>query len=380
MFEFVTAGRIVVGSGTRSRLGDLTLPLGRRALVGTGSNSDRHRELVDLLTDAGIEVTTATQSGEPTAESVTDIVAATPSSVDVVVAIGGGSVIDAAKAAAALLTNGGEILDYVEVVGAGRTLEAAPLPMVAVPTSAGTGAEVTKNAVVTVPEHHVKVSLRHDAMVPAVALVDPELTLGLPPHVTAHTGFDALTQCIESFVSGFANPVTDGLARTGIALAAGGLERAWSDGSDLAAREAMSTAALLGGMALANAKLGAVHGLAGPMGGVTGAPHGSICGHLLAPVMAANLASLDADHPAVGRHVEVARLLTGRSDATAEDGVAWVTGLAERLGLDGLDGPPPSDDTVTALVEAAQRSSSMRGNPVTLGDEVVTELIRGCWR
>ena len=213
---------------------------------------------------------------------------------DVVVAIGGGSVIDTGKAVAMLLGNGGDPLDYLEVIGAGQAITRPSAPCIAVPTTAGTGAEVTANAVLASPAHRVKTSLRSRTMIPWAALVDPLLTVSCPPSVTAASGMDALTQCLEPFVSPMANPLTDAVAREGMRRAAAGLRSAYDDGSNLSARADMSLASVAGGMALANAKLGAVHGLAGVIGGTIAMPHGVACAALLVPVMEANVAALRA--------------------------------------------------------------------------------------
>ena len=237
-------------------------------------------------------------AGEPTVELArAGVAAAREHGADVIAAIGGGSVIDLGKAVAMLLANGGDPLDYLEVVGSGQKITRPAAPCVAVPTTAGTGAEVTANAVLAVPEHRLKASLRSPLMIPRVALVDPELTVSCPPAVTAASGLDALTQCLEPFVSVRATPITDGLAREGLRRAATGLRAAHADGGDLAARTDMAMCALLGGMALANAKLGAVHGLAGVIGGTADVPHGMACAALLAPVIEANVRA-----PAVRAH------------------------------------------------------------------------------
>ena len=232
-----------------------------------------------------------------------------------VIGLGGGSAIDTGKAIAALLTNPGDPLDYLEVIGRGQALQQTPLPYIAIPTTAGTGSEVTRNAVLASHEHHVKVSLRSPLMLPRVAIVDPELTYSLPPAITASTGLDALTQLIEPYTCNSPNPMIDAICREGMQRAARSLKRAYQNGSDAAAREDMSIAALFGGMALANAKLGAVHGFAGPLGGLFPAPHGMICARLLPFVVEANVRALqmrEPDSPVLKRYDEVAQLLTGR--------------------------------------------------------------------
>ncbi|HKA95460.1 MAG TPA: iron-containing alcohol dehydrogenase [Streptosporangiaceae bacterium] len=366
-FEFATAGHIVVGGGRAAELPEILAGLGSRVLVCTGANPARH---AGLLAGLGLPAAVFPVAAEPTAELArVGVAAAREHGADAVAAIGGGSVIDLGKAVAMLLGNGGDPLDYLEVVGAGRRITRPAVPCVAVPTTAGTGAEVTANAVLASPAHRLKASLRSPLMIPRVALVDPQLTVSCPPPVTAASGLDALTQCLEPFVSTRANPLTDGLAREGLRRAGAGLRAAYADGSDLAARADMSTCSLLGGIALANAKLGAVHGLAGVIGGTADVPHGMACAALLAPVIDANVRALRSARPgspALYRYTEAARLLTGRPAASIEDGLAWIRETNTMLAVPGLGtfGVRPQDaDDVAAK---AAGSSSMRGNPVAL--------------
>ena len=259
-------------------------------------------------------------------------------------------------------------MDYLEVIGGARPLGVRPAPCVAIPTTAGTGAEVTRNAVLESREHGVKVSMRHPWMLPVLAIVDPALTEGMPRDVTAYTGLDALTQLVEPFLSRAANPLTDALCREGIARVARSLRRACEDGSDRAAREDMSMASLFGGLALANAKLGAVHGFAGPLGGMFhGVPHGAVCASLLPCVMGANLRALReraAGSPALAKFDELGRLLTGRGDAGAA--VSWIEGLCQDLGVRGLVALGVDLGRRDEIVAKAMAASSMRGNPVEL--------------
>lgn len=231
------------------------------------------------------------------------------------------------------------------------------------------------------PEHRVKASLRSPFMLPALAVVDPELTHSVPPDVTAATGLDALTQCLEPFVSTRANPLTDAVCREGMQRAARALRRAYVDGSDASAREDMALASLMGGLALANAGLGAVHGFAGPIGGMFPAPHGAICARLLAPVMRANVEALRQrapNAPALDRYRLVARLLTGDQAAEADDGIAWVDALVEKLRVPRLAafGIAPAD--LAEIVAKARQASSMKANPISLaGDELMRVLQQG---
>jgi alcohol dehydrogenase class IV len=365
-FEFATAGRIMAGAGRAGELPGVLAGLGSRVLVCTGANPGRH---AGLLAGLGLPAAVFPVPGEPTVDVArAGVAAAREHGADVVAAIGGGSVIDAGKAVAMLLGNGGDPLDYLEVIGSGRAITEPAAPCVAVPTTAGTGAEVTANAVLGAPAHGLKASLRSPLMIPRVALVDPQLTASCPPPVTAASGLDALTQCLEPFVSVRATPLTDALAREGLCRAAAGLRAAYADGADLAAREDMALCALLGGMALANAKLGAVHGLAGVVGGTADVPHGIACAALLAPVIEANVRALRGS-PVLARYAEVARVLTGEPGASIEDGLAWIRQTLALLAVPGLAafglGPGHADD----VAAKAAVSSSMQGNPVSLSHD-----------
>ncbi len=375
-FEFATAGHIMAGAGRAEELPGVLAGLGSRVLVCTGADPARHAGLL-----AGLDLPTAVfaVAGEPTVELArSGTAAAREHGADVVVAIGGGSVIDLGKAVAMLLGNGGDPLDYLEVVGSGKKITQPAVPLLAVPTTAGTGAEVTANAVLASPAHGVKASLRSPLMIPRVALVDPELTVSCPPPVTAASGLDALTQCLEPFVSAWANPLTDGLAREGLRRAAAGLRAAYADGSDLAARADMAMCSLLGGIALANAKLGAVHGLAGVIGGMADVPHGVACAALLAPVIEANVEALrsgPAGHPALGRYTEAARLVTGNPAASIEDGLAWVRETVTLLAVPGLATFGVRPQHAGDVAAKAARSSSMQGNPVALSDSDLRAIV-----
>ena len=249
----------------------------------------------------------------------------------------------------------------------------------ALPTTAGTGSEVTRNAVLAAPEQRVKVSLRSPRMLARLALVDPELTYSLPPAVTASSGLDALTQLIEPFVTPAANPLTDALCRDGIPRAARALRRAYADGADAEARQDMALASLLGGLALANSRLGAVHGLAGPLGGwLPAAPHGALCARLLPIVTAANVRALDLrgrTSPALARYAEAAALLTGDKEASAADAAEWLGALAAALHIPPLREYGLTSGDIGALVPQAQRANSMRGNPIALTDAEVAEIL-----
>ncbi len=369
-FEFATAARIVFGPGTLSQAGTLTRELGRHAFVVTGRDPGRAHSLLGLLARAGVSATTFALAGEPSTADVERATArARAAGCDCVLGFGGGSAIDTAKAVAALLTNGGYLSDYLEVVGRAQPLTRAAAACLAIPTTAGTGAEVTRNSVLSAVTQRVKVSLRSPHLLPRVALVDPELTTCLPPALTASTGLDALTQLIEPYTSCRAQPLADALCVEGLRRCARSLRRAFDQGDDADAREDMALASLFGGLALANAGLGAVHGLAGPIGGRFAAPHGAICAALLPHVMAANIARLRAGGPPAGvlaRYDEVARLLTGSPHATADDGTRWVETLVTALGIPALATYGITRADFSAIAAAAERASSMKANPVSL--------------
>ena len=379
-FEFATAGRVVFGTGAVETLADLTRGFGRHALVVTGRSPERGALVVRLLRGGGAAATPYPVLHEPDVDTVRAGVAlARRAGCDFLVGIGGGSALDVAKAIAALLTNDGDLFDYLEVVGRGLPLPQAPVPCAAVPTTAGTGSEVTRNAVLAVPEQRVKVSLRSSLMLPRVAVVDPGLTLGLPAAVTAATGLDALTQLIEPYVSCRATPMTDALCLRGIQLAALALPKAFDEPADLPSRERMSLASLWGGMALANAGLGAVHGMAGPIGGMFDAPHGAVCAALLSHGMRANIEAMAArapGHAALGRYAEIARVLTGDPNAGPLDGVDWVDRLVRHLGVPRLGAYGVTPAHVAEVATSAERTSSMRGNPVPLTRDELEALVQ----
>lgn len=376
-FEFATANRIIFGRNALSEVAPLAVNWGRRALLITGRNDERAAGLKDELIKQGMTVSTCPVCSEPTLSAVREsIKIGRENRCDVVIGIGGGSVIDAGKAVSALLTNGGGLLDYLEIIGDGQSLKNPSLPYIAIPTTAGTGTEATANAVIKSPEHGRKVSFRGRFLSPAVAVIDPLLTQSMPASLTASTGMDALTQLIEAFVSRKANPLTDGLCREGLARAGRSLRRAWNNGNDIDAREDMSLAALFSGMALANAGLGAVHGFAAVIGGMTDIPHGVVCARLLVPVVRVNLATLRQTGGAsamLAKFDELGRILTDRPEAVVEDGLAWMNNLYAEFQLPSLREVGLREQDFVTVAEMAEKSSSMRGNPADLSEE---DLIR----
>jgi alcohol dehydrogenase class IV len=378
-FEFATASRIIFGPGTVREVGPTASKLGKHALLVTGRSTGRAAPLAAELGTSGLSLSSFAVEGEPTLEMIRcGVDLARANGCDLVISFGGGSAIDAGKAIAALLANAGDLLDYLEVIGAGKPLPLPSAPFIAVPTTAGTGSEVTRNAVLSSPEHRVKVSLRSPLMLPRLAVVDPELTLNLPPAVTAHTGLDALAQLIEAYVSARANPMTDGLCREGIERAARSLRRAYHDGHNLEARSHMAVSSLLSGLALANAGLGIVHGFAGPIGGMFPAPHGALCAALLPHGMQINIRVLQERAPeseATRRYAEVAAILTGRASARTEDGIDWVRGICDELSIPSLRSYGIGTEDISVLVEKASRASSTKGNPVKLSPEEMRAVL-----
>jgi alcohol dehydrogenase class IV len=378
-FEFATANRIMFGAGKLNELGNQLKGRTKRLLLVRGNSSDAIPRVREILSAQEIPFDEFSLHAEPTVDTASEGVSfALTHGCDLVIGLGGGSVLDAGKAIAALATNRGDVFDYLEVIGRGQPLTNAPLPFIAIPTTAGTGTEVTRNAVLGSPAHGVKVSLRSPMMLPSLAIVDPELTYSLPPDITASSGLDALTQLIEPFVSVKANPMTDAICREGIRHAAKSLRKAYHNGADVSAREGMALASLFGGMALANSALGAVHGFAGPLGGMLNAPHGAICAKLLPLVMDANLKALEsrhAGHAAIERYDEIAQLLTGIELASAWDGVQWVSALVGELNIPPLSAHGMTEAHIPEAVQKTLNASSYKGNPIALSEGELTGIL-----
>ena len=377
-FQFATSTRIIFENGSYKKVPGLINEFGSKVLIVSGKNKILSGQLSEWLNKAKIEFEIFRVVSEPTTHDIekgTDI--ARKSGCNVVVGIGGGSVVDSGKAIAALVANKGELTDYLEIIGKGRRLEEVPLPFIAIPTTAGTGAEVTRNSVIKSTEKNVKVSLRSDLMFPKIAVIDPELTLTMSPGITASTGMDALTHLLETFVSCQSNPFIDILCIEGMKRISSSLVRAFTDGNNPEARENMAMASMLGGMALANVKLGAVHGFAGPLGGMYPIPHGAVCACLLPAVMEVNIAALKEKkmEKQLLKFNEVARILTQNNFAVADDGVIWVKEMVKKLKIPSLSDFHLSHDSFPELIEKAQNSSSMKGNPVELEYEKLYEIL-----
>ncbi len=377
-FEFSGVARIIFGRGKFALAGELAAGLGRSALVVfNGGGANEH--LIEPVTKAGVAVFLWRQRGEPIAAQIDEAVEeAHRQHCDCVIGLGGGSAIDAAKAVAGLLTNGGSAIDYMEVVGKGKKIARPAAPWMAIPTTAGTGAEATRNAVIGLPEKRFKASIRSELLLPRIALIDPNLGVTVPPTTTASSGMDALCQLIESYTSTGASPMTDTLAMQAIPIAARCLPKAYHDGADLDAREGMALAALLSGITLTNAGLGAVHGFAAPLGANFPAPHGTICAALLPHIIAANIKALREQAPsessrALTRYAAVGRKFPGfesATDAEAVDVCAQFTSkLAHELNIPPLKTFGIQPQHVPEMVSLARKASSMRFNPVVLSDE-----------
>lgn len=379
-FEFATANRIIFGSGSVNKASQIVQKYGSNPLVITGKSAKRAEPLLNQFENSSINASVFPVSSEPTTTIISECLQiAQKKNCNVIISIGGGSPIDTGKAVAALMTNEGDLLDYLEVIGKGKPLKNPSIPFIAVPTTAGTGAEVTKNSVINSPEHKVKVSLRSQFLLPDVAVIDPFLTHSMPPNITEYTGLDAFTQVIEPYVSNKANPLTDSICREGIKRISRSLLKAYKDGSDNKAREDMCIGSLFGGFALANSKLGAVHGLAGPLGGMIGAPHGAICGILLPNVIKVNILALKSrkpDSPALLRYDDIARIVTYNPKATAVDLINWLTGFYENLEIPKLSELGLKEGNINEIVQKAKITSSMKGNPLQLNDEELKDIIK----
>ncbi|WP_437202201.1 iron-containing alcohol dehydrogenase [Planctomicrobium sp. SH664] len=383
-FNLLLPRQVTFGWGRRVELGTLARGLGSRVFLVDGSNTLRKSpvwgEILSSLSSQNLAVEhLCTVTCEPTIADVDattrDILRFQPASGDLVLAIGGGAALDLAKAVAAMATNsqGGSVRDYLEGVGTGRTLTADPLPVLAVPTTAGTGSEATRNAVISCHEPPCKKSLRSNLMLPSAILIDPELTVSLSPRQTASSGLDAITQLIESFLSRRAQPFTDALCLTGLDGAMSALETACRDPGNRAARETMAYAAFLSGIALANSGLGFAHGVAAALGALCNVPHGLACATLLPIAMRQNLQVANA------RLRRLAPLLTGNLTASAEQGIAAVDSL-----LDNLSVPRRLRDLGvhhSQLLEIAtgSRGNSLSGNPRDFTDAELLSILEAHW-
>jgi alcohol dehydrogenase class IV len=371
-FSVVAPQRILFGRGEARKAAEVAASLGRRVVLVQGRDNERTDWLRHDLAARDLGPVTLSCPREPTLEMVAQALDLARGA-DVIVACGGGAVIDFGKALAGLLPQPGPPLDYLEIVGTGRRFEAEPLPFVAIATTSGTGAEATKNAVIDVPLHRRKVSLRDDRMMARVAIVDPALTDGCPHGVTLASGLDALTQCIEPYLTHRANAFTDALAAAAIPRGIAALRRLM-DGEEVEARDQMAWVSLAGGLCLANAGLGAVHGFAGVIGGLSGAAHGAICGTLLPHVLRANAAALAEGSESAARIARVRAWLAAAFGNA--DGIDALEAWSHAAGLPRLSALGVRVEDHPAIVEGAQGASSMKANPVALLPETLHDILR----
>jgi alcohol dehydrogenase class IV len=369
-FDILIPPRVLVGRGRVSQAAEAALRHGPRGIVVHGANPSRAAGVLAALGPHALSLPCAS---EPTLEMLDSaVLAARAHDPDWVLAIGGGAALDMGKALAPLIPSPSPAMDHLEIVGRALPLAAAPLPFIAIPTTSGTGAEATRNAVIGLPAHGRKVSLRDDRMMARVAIVDPALTDHCPRAVTLASGLDALVQVIEPYVSVKATPYTDALTLPVIGTGFAALRRLM-EAEDPAARNTMAWTSLCGGIALSNAGLGAVHGFAGVIGGMTGAAHGAICGALIGPVLAANRAAATGETRL--RLDRVCAILAGELGCRPDDAPAALQAWAQKAGLPDLAllGVRTKDHAVIAA--AAQEASSMKGNPVSLPTSALIDVL-----
>lgn len=383
IFEFYSAGRIIFGTGSFQKVGEIATGLGKKALIVATQRSLRENgtlaQLEKMLQDhqTGFSYFSAL-TGEPTVEVIDQGVAlALREKIDFVIGIGGGSCIDTGKAIAGMVTNGGSVLDYLEGVGKGAKIQKPALPCLAIPTTAGTGAEVTQNAVVASKSGKFKKSIRSPLLIPNVALVDPALTQSLPPQPTAYSGMDALTQCIEAYVSRKAQPIAAALALEGLTHGARGLLAAVTHGDDLVAREAMALCSLLSGLALANSGLGAAHGIGAALGALFNIPHGLACAVTLPAVMAFNLPAAQKRYATLGITL-TARGFSAFEDA-AQAGVEFIQQLSREIGIPQHLREIGIQEADLPLIAKNSGGSSMSGNPRQMSENDILELLKGIY-
>jgi hypothetical protein len=384
MFQFMTSSRIVFGEGALINSFSTLNQFGYSVLLVTGKDNQRSEPLVNYLKQQNMRYQQVAVLGEPLIAMIEEMAAmGRRFRPDMVISIGGGSVLDTGKALAALIPNQGSVYDYVEVVGRNVPLQAKPLPFIAIPTTSGTGSEVSKNAVLRSAQENVKVSLRSADMLPDLAIIDPTLTYGMDPVMSGCCGMDAFTHLMEAYVCGAPNPLTDMVCEEGLRRLAGAIVSACED-DDPRARSDMSFAAMLGGMALANAKLGAAHGLASSLGGRLSAPHGLITAQLAPYVMQENvLAAREAGRADIlNRYRQLACILTGRIDADIADGITWTKRTLERLRLPPVSEYGLCDTLFDEVAEDALLTNAIKGNPLPLNKErlqgILEQICQAC--
>jgi alcohol dehydrogenase class IV len=387
-FEFLSTPKIFFGSDKFQNIGTLAKEFGSNLFLVTSESalpkSNFARSILEnQVAKFHFNIESYIIKGEPTIE-VIDLGTnkANEFKADVVIGLGGGSVLDASKAIAGLITNGGSARDYLEVVGRGETITKPPLPIIAIPTTAGTGSEVTKNAVILAKEEQFKASIRSPLLIPKIAIIDPTLMVTVPPSVTATCGMDAFTQLIEAYTSNNAQPMTDALAELGIKKVAKSLLSAYKNGQLLETRTNMALASLISGICLANAGLGAVHGFASPMGGLN-IPHGVICAALLAPTIEANISKLKStpeNQLVLEKYSRIAEIIADRTfskmELAHESFIDFLKSLTEDLKIPKLSEFGVTESVIPMIVEKAKNSSSMKYNPIHLDDTALSNILK----
>ncbi|NVO28788.1 iron-containing alcohol dehydrogenase [Donghicola sp. C2-DW-16] len=375
-FALAAPARIEFGRGKAALVAPAVAALGQRVLLVRGRSVDWADQLERDIAAAGAAVTVVYSAGEPDLPLLLGLVdQARAAQVDVVVGVGGGSTLDLAKALAALVPAPAGPMRYLEVVGEGKPLEAAPLPYVAVPTTSGTGAEVTKNAVIGIPEAARKVSLRDDRMLADLAVIDPALTDGCPRSVTLASGLDAVVQVIEPYLSSRATVLTDALCREAIPRGLSALVRLMQ-AEDPTARDDLALTSVYGGLALANAGLGAVHGVAGVLGGTTGIAHGVLCGRFLCPVLRDHEGAEDLPGATRARLAQVKLWIGQALSVPEEQAIDALEQWMDAAGLPRLADLTPEAPDAANVASASAMSSSMKGNPVTIPHSRLTEMVQ----
>ncbi len=382
-FKFGQIPEILYGIGTRNRIASIASKYGENVLLITGkttlSVNSAAIEIYDSLQNEGFSIDHIIIGREPQPEDINlTVLNLKEAGIEVVIGIGGGSVIDAAKAISAMITVGGDISDYLEGVGT-KEHPGTKIPFIAIPTTAGTGSEATKNAVITKPgEKGFKRSLRHDKFVPDYAVVDPELMLSCPPNITAASGMDAFTQLVESYLSNQSSPLTDALALDGIERIIRSLETAVKDGSNLDARSDIAYAALLSGITLANAGLGVIHGFAQPLGSLFSVPHGIVCGTLMGAANRATLQKLLMTYtnvPAINKYAKLGDMVVGQSgsnETMARSFIWYIDELTERLKLPRLSEFGIYEQNLDTIV----LQTSLKNNPADLTKEELKSILK----
>ncbi|MHA2365700.1 MAG: iron-containing alcohol dehydrogenase [Candidatus Hodarchaeales archaeon] len=388
LFDFLHTPDIKFGKGQFSKIGPIISQYGAKALMVVNKSAleaQSVNETLESLSDFKIKMIPMYVKGEPEIE-VIDRGIRIGFEADVVIGIGGGSALDAGKAIAGLIPNGESCRDYMEVIGKGLTITKSSLPYIAVPTTAGTGCEATKNAVISSKQDGYKASIRSPYFIPKVAIIDPLLMTSVPPEVTARCGMDALTQLIEPYTSNNSLLITDNLAELGIALISESIRIAFLDGKNIEARSKMALGALLGGICLTNTGLGAVHGFASPMGAMFSIPHGSICAALLTQTVRMNIQALKERNPenqVLLKYARISELLTGQThdslNLAYEDLIDYLHKLSKLLDIPSLGKWPISVEDYPKIVEKAKNASSMTYNPIKLTDNELTDILKSSY-